>query len=211
VASDVVALERAIVQRATALSVSVGPEELEPLTRYYRLLEKWNRRINLTALPLEGAPNQTLDRLLLEPIAAARFLRTPNVWFDLGSGGGSPAIPMKVAFRGGSLAMVESRARKAAFLQEAVREVGLSKATVLGCRIEELAADHAADLVTARAIRLDGPLLRVVSRLLSPDGLFVYLGKPAAPPFHNDELRFDGSQPLLSDTAFHIFRHTGPS
>ena len=73
----------------------------DSLDAYYRLLARWNRTINLTALSLDPLADEALDRLFIEPLAAAPYIRealdvTPlSVWFDLGSGGGSPAIPLK--------------------------------------------------------------------------------------------------------------------
>jgi 16S rRNA (guanine527-N7)-methyltransferase len=84
--------------------------------QYFRLLRHWNRTINLTALPFRGLPGKTLNRLFIEPLQAARFVDdAPLVWFDLGSGGGSPAIPLKIVRPLLPLTMVES-SRKAAFL-----------------------------------------------------------------------------------------------
>ena len=90
---------------------------IEPkLVTYLELLWKWNRKINLTAI-LE--PEMAIDRLLLEPLAAAAHLPAGGMLADLGSGGGSPAIPLALALSPSKLLMVESRSRKASFLREA--------------------------------------------------------------------------------------------
>src|SRR6516164_7658019 len=108
--------------RSEKASVKVSEEAIEQLGRYFELLAKWNAKINLTALPLDPPTRETLDRLFVEPLAAARYFpRDPVAWFDLGSGGGSPAIPLKILHPEASLTMVEARVRKAAFLREAVR------------------------------------------------------------------------------------------
>ena len=72
---------------------------LEPLEAYFRLLAHWNAKINLTALPLDPPTDETLDRLLVEPLAAARQIRrcAAASGSTSGSGGGSPAIPLKIA------------------------------------------------------------------------------------------------------------------
>jgi len=59
---------------------------LEPLEAYFRLLAQWNEKINLTALPLEAPTDEAFDRLLVEPLAAAKQIptHTPTVWFDHG-------------------------------------------------------------------------------------------------------------------------------
>ena len=90
---------------------------LEPLEAYFQLLTQWNAKINLTALPLDPPTDETFDRLLVEPLAASKQIptHTPSVWFDLGSGGGSPAIPLKIARPALRLTMIESKERKSAF------------------------------------------------------------------------------------------------
>ena len=79
--------------------------------------------MNLTALPLDPPTDETFDRLLIEPLAASRQVRADmaSVWFDLGSGGGRPAIPLKIARQQLRLTMIESKERKSAFLREAAR------------------------------------------------------------------------------------------
>ena len=73
----------------------VIPEPLaSQLVVYYQLLSHWNRKINLTSL---SDPDEAVDRLLLEPVAAAAVLPANRALIDLGSGGGSPAIPLALA------------------------------------------------------------------------------------------------------------------
>jgi 16S rRNA (guanine527-N7)-methyltransferase len=161
---------------------------LEPLEAYFRLLALWNAKINLTALPLDAPTDETFDRLLVEPLAAAPHLvwgqtgvRTgvgppsdPVVWFDLGSGGGSPAIPLLIARPALKLTMIESKTRKAAFLREAIRVVQLSGASVVNERFEDLAqtAEHAnaADFITLRAVKADAALFGAARDLLKGTG-----------------------------------------
>src|SRR5262245_60756251 len=98
------------------------------LTAYFELLRKWNRKIALTSLPVEDAGDEAIDRLLIEPVVASKFLiQQRGSALDIGSGGGSPAIPLKLACPGLSLRMVESKTRKAAFLRETVRTLELDR------------------------------------------------------------------------------------
>src|SRR5205085_1587681 len=105
-----------------------------------------------------------------EPLAAARLVENAATpWFDLGSGGGSPAIPMKIAHPLLQLQMVESRGRKAAFLREVLRELQLDAAGVIEERFERLPETlyRTASLVTVRAVRPDAVLLTTVTNLLA--------------------------------------------
>ena len=147
--------------RAGAAGLDLPQDLLESLLAYYDILSKWNKTINLTSL---SDPDAAIDRLLLEPLLAARVLPKPDVMMDLGSGGGSPAVPLALALAARRLVMVESRGRKAAFLREAARTVGLN-ATVEAARFEDLAGlpDYkgAMDIVSMRAVRMDAATLDV--------------------------------------------------
>ena len=153
----------------------------EPLYRYVELLRRWNATINLTALSLDPITPDTFDRLLIEPLAVAtRLADVRGPWFDLGSGGGSPAIPIKVVLPHLDLTMVEARERKAAFLREAVRALGLGGTSVETLRFEALRkrAEFAgsAGLITVRAVRMDEEFQELCAYLLRDHGILVPIG-----------------------------------
>lgn len=163
-------------RRAKAADVSITIELAEKLATYYELLTKWNAKINLTAFRLtpEG-DDQAIDRLLIEPVAAARYVPVnARTMLDAGSGGGSPAIPLKLAAKNLSLRMVEVKTRKAVFLREAVRELGLRDAEVETARFEELLArpelHEAVDIVSVRAVRIEVRTLNTLQAFLRPGG-----------------------------------------
>jgi 16S rRNA (guanine527-N7)-methyltransferase len=166
--------------RASLVGVEIAPALSGQLEAYFRLLARWNDRINLTALPLDPPTDQAIDRLVIEPLVATHLIAEARVWFDLGSGGGSPAIPLKLASPAAQLTMVESKARKAAFLKDAIRILGISGASVETERIEALASSHpftgSVDVVTVRAVRLDPILFDAVTRLLKHRGRAVLFG-----------------------------------
>lgn len=185
--------------RAERAAVSVSEAVAARLEAYFRLLATWNRKINLTALPLDEPTDETFDRLFIEPLVAAKYVGSGAVrMLDVGSGGGSPAIPLAVACSPSELLMVESRSRKAVFLAEAARAVGLSGARVASQRLEQLAEDavtrSAFELVTMRAVRLDREVERAVLALLAPGGTLMVFGGP--PPQAAGFVRIE-THPLL--------------
>src|SRR5436190_1592133 len=141
--------------RAKTGGVAIPAHVAAKLAAYFDLLTKWNAKINLTALTDTDA---AIDRLLLEPLAAAAALSRHVDLIDLGSGGGSPAIPLALALEARRLIMVESRGRKAAFLSEAVRSSGLN-GIVESTRFETVAGQGVyagqMDVVSIRAVRPD--------------------------------------------------------
>jgi 16S rRNA (guanine527-N7)-methyltransferase len=163
-------------RRAKAAGASLNVPLIENLEIYYQLLTKWNAKINLTAFRLspEG-DDQAIDRLLIEPVMAAQYIpENARTLLDAGSGGGSPAIPLKLASTNLSLRMVEVKTRKAVFLREAVRALGLRDAEVETARFEELLPrtelHEAIDLVSIRAVRIETRTLNTLQAFLRPGG-----------------------------------------
>jgi len=175
-----------LAKRARKANVSLDPQVVESLAAYYRLLEFWNEKVNLTAFSLKDAPDEAIDRLLIEPLVAARHLRgahghgqgphlSPHPrLLDIGSGGGSPAIPLKIAIPSLSLIMVESKTRKSAFLREAIRHLNLTETSVETVRAEDLLTrpelHESQDLVSVRAVRVEPRLLTSIQAFLRRGG-----------------------------------------
>ena len=162
--------------RPLQLGATLDAPLIENLETYYQLLTKWNAKINLTAFRLtpEG-DDPAIDRLLLEPVVAARFVpENARTLLDAGSGGGSPAIPLKLACHNLALRLVEVKTRKAVFLREAVRALGLRDAQVETSRFEELLPrpelHEALDLVSIRAVRIETRTLNSLQAFLRPGG-----------------------------------------
>ena len=173
-----------LTDRAAHAGLQIPERLASQLTVYYQVLAHWNQKINLTALE---DPDEAVDRLLLEPVAAAAHLPRGVDLIDLGSGGGSPAIPLALALEARRLVMVESRVRKAAFLREALREVGL-QGQVESARFEEVAKRQ--DLLgsfgagSVRAVRLDSSVFCAFESLIAAGGavaLFRTIGAPDPP------------------------------
>jgi 16S rRNA (guanine527-N7)-methyltransferase len=159
----------------------------EPLEQYFAVLAKWNAKINLTSFTLDPSGNdEAIDRLLIEPVVAASHLpEKATTAIDIGSGGGSPAIPLTLATPRLHMRMVESKTRKAVFLREALRTLGLGRAEVDTARFEELLArpelNEGADVITIRAVRVEPRTLVSLQALLKPGGyLFLFRGPGGA-------------------------------
>ena len=171
---------------------------------YLHLLAKWNATLNLTALQVDPPDAAAIERLIEEPVRAGRFVREEDrLAVDLGSGGGSPALPLKIACPWLRFVLVESRGRKCAFLREAVRQLALQEVEVVQGRFEDVASRRdlasQADLVTCRAIRPDDQLWNSALRFLAPSGRVLWFGgaEPDMPSAFTIEER-EGSTLLLA-------------
>ncbi|HEX5217663.1 MAG TPA: RsmG family class I SAM-dependent methyltransferase [Vicinamibacterales bacterium] len=164
-----------IAARAEAAGLSPTADVVRDCSLYVELLAKWNRKTNLTSLDVAPASAAAIDRLIVEALIAAQEL-TPDdrLVVDLGSGGGSPAIPLAIAARHVRLTMVEAREKKAAFLREATRVIALNAAVVVG-RVEDLAVRDV-QVMTARAIKLNDQIESVIESTLASPGRFFWFG-----------------------------------
>jgi 16S rRNA (guanine527-N7)-methyltransferase len=155
------------------------------------LLDRWNHTINLTGFPLAGFPREAINQLIVEPVLAAALLPAGAVtWVDVGSGGGSPAIPLKILRPESRLRMIEPRERRSAFLREASRLLELTDVSVETARAEALDDRQSTDFVTVRAVRPDETLVAAIARLLAPGGSLLIFGgrdKPLVPGFSGTE------------------------
>jgi|RhiMethySRZTD1v2_1073278.scaffolds.fasta_scaffold00466_31 16S rRNA (guanine(527)-N(7))-methyltransferase GidB len=199
--------------RVGAAGLTLTPTEVQRLSDYYELLAKWNKRINLTSLQLDSISDSALDRLLVEPIVSKGLIGVVRGrWFDLGSGGGSPAVPLKILVPEVELTMVESRSRKSAFLREAVRRLDLNRTSVWTGRIEDLGQAFpvgVAQLVTVRAVKVDAALVEVTALLLGRGGQLVTFGPVAPPDISAFPFEHLSSKSLPSgDSAIHAFTRT---
>ena len=173
------AFQDRLLKRARRAGCSLNPVVAGHLEQYFSLLTRWNAKINLTAFNLREPRDEAFDRLLIEPIVAAQHVPpSATSVIDVGSGSGSPAIPLRVAAPHVRLTMVEAKTRKAVFLLEALRHLGIGDASVETARFEQLLTrpelHEAFDLMTIRAVRVESATLMTLQAFLKPGGLLLW-------------------------------------
>jgi len=120
------------------------------LSCYLDLLLKWNSRTNLTAI---REPEEIVRRHFGESLFAAWHLAAEtDSLLDLGSGAGFPGIPIALVHPQIQVVLAESQNKKASFLREVVRTLGLAHVEVWAGRAESLPADRQFHTVTLRAV-----------------------------------------------------------
>jgi 16S rRNA (guanine527-N7)-methyltransferase len=156
--------------KLNGLLVESGQIELDPETAgrfeaYLHLLVRWNARTNLTAVR-DG--DSILRRHFLESIACARSLPSGiSTLLDFGSGAGFPGLPIALCRPEIAVTLAESQGKKAAFLREAVRTLGIAVEVHAG-RAESLAKVF--DCVTLRAVDRMDEAVRAASELVRAGG-----------------------------------------
>jgi 16S rRNA (guanine527-N7)-methyltransferase len=145
---------------AREFEVELSVNQLALFGQFFEELCSWNRRMNLTGISDTRA---MIIKLFLEPLVALSHLPAYGTLLDVGSGAGTPGIPLKIARDGLEVHLLESRAKKVSFLKHAIKELGLSGITASQGRAEKRPAQpellSCYDVVTARAL---APLKKTV-------------------------------------------------
>lgn len=154
---------------ALALELDAGTQE--KLLDHVRLLAKWNRAYNLTAVrdPAEMIVRHVLDSLVIAP-----YLRGPAV-LDVGTGAGLPGIPLALACPELQFTLLDSNGKKIRFLTQAVAELGLANADVIQSRVEDWQPGRRFDTIMARAYSSLAGLIRQTRHLLAEGGRYLLM------------------------------------
>jgi len=149
--SGMVPSKGAIERAASEFQFTLNERQVVHIQQYTKLLWTWNEKINLTAI---RDPLEILYRHFCESMFGATLLPVENCRLaDVGSGGGFPGLPLKILRPDLNVFLVESNVKKATFLAEVIRELGLTDARVLVSRFEELGEEVAPlDVVCVRQI-----------------------------------------------------------
>ena len=141
------------------------------MAAYLALLARWNATYNLTAIRdlREMVGKHLLDSLAMHPFVDV-LVADRGALADLGTGPGLPGIPLAIVKPGLKVTLVESNGKKARFLREAVRQLGLRDVRVAESRIEALDEPGAFAAITARALATLPLIVELGGHLLAPGG-----------------------------------------
>jgi len=158
----------------------LAPDAIDRLLLHAELLERWNRVVRLVG---EDRPEDWVRRHYLESVVAQRLWRPgtsdpsgePSL-LDIGSGAGFPGLVLAALHPERPVTLVESRERKAAFLAEAARELGLPRVRVVRDHFRAASAQQLAGAVecaTVRALRLPEAAFLALLQALPDHGRLV--------------------------------------
>jgi 16S rRNA (guanine527-N7)-methyltransferase len=162
--------EGPLTPEAFAATIDVSRETLDRLQLHLDLLRHWQRRINLVG------PSTLEDPWRRHMLDSAQLLRllpaSGGRLVDLGSGAGFPGLVL-AACGVRPVHLIESDGRKAQFLREVARRMGV-EAEIHACRIEALPG-WPTGVVTARALAPLKRLLGLAERFIGQDSLCLFL------------------------------------
>jgi 16S rRNA (guanine527-N7)-methyltransferase len=151
------------------LGLTLSDEQVDTLMAYQALLERWNRRFNLTAI---RDPDRMVTEHLLDALSIATAVQGPRV-IDVGTGAGLPGLVLAIYAPDISMVLLDSNGKKTRFLREAVRALELPKVEIQTTRSEDYRPDVAFDTVMCRAFAPLPRLVKVASHLRAPQGILL--------------------------------------
>ena len=171
-----------LAEGAPMVGCKLNDEAISKFIIYFNELTFWNSKVNLTGLT---QLREIVVSLFIDSLACGKELSAQEDLsiLDVGSGGGFPGIPLKIAYPGLKMTLVEPRLKKTAFLRHIVGTLGLGEVDIVSGRIEDLVNNKAFrgkfDHVVSRAIRPDS-ILPIASWFLKDSGqLILFRSKPS--------------------------------
>lgn len=165
------ALEDSIESGVRAMGFPIDPEQARRLGVFLRMLEKWNRSINLTAV---RDPHEMVARHILDSIAAMPWVRGPRL-LDVGSGAGLPGLPVAIMRPDLRVSLLDSRGRRIQFLNLVAAQLELENVETVHCRVQQYRPRAKFDTLAARAFAAIPELLSATSHLCRRQGRILAL------------------------------------
>lgn len=151
------------------LNLPHTPEQIEQLLDFIKLIAKWNKAYNLTAV----RNNQDMARLhVLDSLAILPHIQGKRV-IDIGTGAGLPGIPLAICLPEVEFVLLDSNAKKTRFVQQVILELKLKNVSVLHSRVEDYQPELGFDTVTMRAFASLPDIMKLTAHLLSANGILL--------------------------------------
>ncbi len=153
----------------TTLNLPHTAEQIDQLLAFIKLIAKWNKAYNLTAV----RNNEDMARLhILDSLAILPHIEGKRV-IDIGTGAGLPGIPLAIFLPEVEFVLLDSNAKKTRFVQQVILELKLKNVNVIHSRAEDYQPEQGFDTVTTRAFASLPDMVKLIAHLLNPNGVLL--------------------------------------
>jgi 16S rRNA (guanine527-N7)-methyltransferase len=152
------------------LQLDLSSDQKKKLLDYVKLLSRWNKAYNLTAIREE---DEMMVKHILDSLTVVPLFAGSESIIDIGSGPGLPGIPLAICYPQTAVTTVDSNGKKTRFMQHAMTSLGLSNITVLNQRAEKISTNKKYAAITSRAFTSLVDMLEKTTHLLQTDGQFL--------------------------------------
>ena len=160
-------LEAKLAEGLSAMGLALSDDTQARLIAYLRLIEKWNRVHNLTAV---REPEQMVVLHLLDSLTVLPHVAGMTSLLDVGTGAGLPGIPLAIARPSLQVTLLDSNHKKTTFLTQAKAELGLANVRVVSERVESWQPEKKFDAVVSRAFSELSDFVTQARHLVAPGG-----------------------------------------
>lgn len=164
--ATVVDLDEQVREGLAAMGVEAGPPLVRQFTELLRLLDKWNRAFNLTAV---RDPAEMVGRHILDSLTARPFLLGASI-LDAGTGAGFPGLPLALVEPQRHFTLLDSGGKKTRFVQHVLGELAIDNVVVEQVRVEAFEPADLYDVVISRAFSSLGTFVRRCGGLVATGG-----------------------------------------
>jgi 16S rRNA (guanine(527)-N(7))-methyltransferase RsmG len=148
-----------------------SPQKVK-LAAYCDELARWNQKINLTGL----SGSNLVRRLVIEPVWIGQQLKPHGILADIGSGNGSPAIPLHVVCNFQFCHLIEARSKRAAFLRHVLAAIEVERTEIHRARFEDAAPLlRGVDWITLQGVALEPQLIRSIQEVAGSTTTIVWI------------------------------------
>ena len=167
------------------LGLEIPVQSEQRLAIYAQEIEHWNKSMNLTSL----SGSALIRRLIVDPVWVGQRLQMDGVLCDVGSGNGSPGIPLAVTGRFSATNLIEPRVKRAVFLRHAIAKLKLTNVAVHRSRVEDVPEKALlSNWISLQAIDPTPTLIENLKRIATKTTRVVWITSVVMPPLPDAQM-----------------------